>query len=85
MARYFDVNVIATDENDLPMTPFVEITVHPSSQTEDGISVISPLLVEAEIDGHINDLINELEEIRKQAKRRIRKEAERQLNKARLK
>lgn len=57
---------------ELPVSPFVSLTVGTHTEDETGCYLLTPqLMTEAEIDYEVNRLIKELEEFRKAAKKEL--------------
>jgi hypothetical protein len=76
MKYYFYVYCESPKKNDTPFNPYVHILVQNRGPVlESGDIQISPnLMTDQEIDGQIDILIRELKEVRKEAKRKLKKE-----------
>lgn len=65
---------VAPIGNDLPFDPYVQLSLSNISQDSAGKILLSPRLAsDIEIDESVNDLIEQLEKARKQAKDELKK------------
>lgn len=83
MLRMFDVLNLMSDwkKGDLPMDPVIQIIANGIQKRKDGSVLITQSLVcDSEIDYVIDELHKELELIRSEAKRTIKKQKQKMLN-----
>ncbi len=72
MTIYFDLHKVSPKKNELPFPSSVYLALKRPPQNEQGKLLLSPMLMsEKEIDDTFDMLINELQALRKKAKKSI--------------
>lgn len=71
MTTTFDLIFKTQSKNDPPFTPYANICLKKTNKDEEGNILISPNLYSSEFDSYIDNLIDELNEIRKKAQKKF--------------